>query len=149
LRSRPGCRAPVRLRQRHADSRWQRDGRRGRAADPGTARAARADGDARARGRRAPRAGFGEARPSGTRDDVQPARDDPYTVDALPRGAAPRRGAVMTAARRTPIATLARTEAKLFLREPIALFWGVVFPLVLLIVMGATGSEEASSQYGG
>jgi ABC-2 type transport system permease protein len=55
----------------------------------------------------------------------------------------------MTAARRTPTATLARTEAKLFLREPIALFWGVAFPLVLLIVMGATGSDKASSQYGG
>ena len=31
------------------------------------------------------------------------------------------------------------TEAKLFLREPMALFWGVVFPLVLIVVFGIAG----------
>ena len=51
--------------------------------------------------------------------------------------------------RRSPTATLALTEAKLFMREPIALFWGVVFPLVLLIVIGSTSSDKASKQYGG
>jgi ABC-2 type transport system permease protein len=31
------------------------------------------------------------------------------------------------------------TEAKLFLREPMALFWGVLFPLVLIVVFGIAG----------
>jgi ABC-2 type transport system permease protein len=32
-----------------------------------------------------------------------------------------------------------KTEAKLLLREPLLLFWGVLFPLVLLTVMGLAG----------
>jgi ABC-2 type transport system permease protein len=32
--------------------------------------------------------------------------------------------------------SLIRTEAKLLVREPVALFWGLVFPLALLTVMG-------------
>jgi ABC-2 type transport system permease protein len=35
------------------------------------------------------------------------------------------------------------------MREPIGLFWGVAFPLVLLIVMGATGSDKHKAAYGG
>ena len=34
---------------------------------------------------------------------------------------------------------LLATETKLFLREPMALFWGVLFPLVLIVVFGVTG----------
>lgn len=37
---------------------------------------------------------------------------------------------------RTPFAQMLRTEAKLWLREPMALFWGIVFPLVLTVVFG-------------
>ncbi len=41
-----------------------------------------------------------------------------------------------------PFARLLRTEFKLFRREPLALFWGVVFPLVLLVVIGSTVSDK-------
>ena len=36
---------------------------------------------------------------------------------------------------------LLKTETKLLLREPLLLFWGVVFPLILLTVMGLAGSD--------
>src|SRR3954454_2399596 len=36
---------------------------------------------------------------------------------------------------------LLKTEIKLLLREPLLLFWGVLFPLVLLTVMGLAGSK--------
>ena len=36
---------------------------------------------------------------------------------------------------------LLKTEAKLLLREPILLFWGVAFPLVLLTAMGLAGDK--------
>jgi ABC-2 type transport system permease protein len=36
---------------------------------------------------------------------------------------------------------LLKTEAKLLLREPLLLFWGVAFPLVLLTVMGLAGNN--------
>ena len=37
------------------------------------------------------------------------------------------------------------TEAKLFLREPMALFWGVLFPLVLIVVFGIAGHHPDRS----
>src|SRR5262249_46609762 len=37
--------------------------------------------------------------------------------------------------------TLLKTEVKLLFREPILVFWGVVFPLVLLTVMGLAGHK--------
>jgi ABC-2 type transport system permease protein len=37
---------------------------------------------------------------------------------------------------------LIRTEAKLLVREPIALFWGLVFPLALLTTMGLASSAS-------
>ena len=40
------------------------------------------------------------------------------------------------------------TEAKLFLREPMAVFWGVVFPLILTIAMGLAGDRH-DKQLGG
>jgi ABC-2 type transport system permease protein len=36
---------------------------------------------------------------------------------------------------------LLKTEAKLLIREPVLVFWGVAFPLVLLTVMGLAGSD--------
>src|SRR4051812_8620062 len=36
---------------------------------------------------------------------------------------------------------LLKTETKLLLREPLLLFWGVLFPLVLLTVMGLAGDQ--------
>jgi ABC-2 type transport system permease protein len=42
----------------------------------------------------------------------------------------------------TGVNALLKTEAKLLLREPILLFWGVAFPLVLLTVMGLAGHKR-------
>jgi ABC-2 type transport system permease protein len=47
------------------------------------------------------------------------------------------------------IKKLTITEFKLFAREPIALFWGVAFPIVILIVVGSSSSSKHSAQYGG
>ena len=38
------------------------------------------------------------------------------------------------------MSTITRTEWKLFLREPVLVFWGVAFPAVLLCVMGLASS---------
>jgi ABC-2 type transport system permease protein len=42
---------------------------------------------------------------------------------------------------RTPFKQLLRIEAKLWLREPMALFWGIVFPLVLTVVFGLASNR--------
>src|ERR1700754_3696145 len=39
------------------------------------------------------------------------------------------------------MSALLKTEARLLLREPLLLFWGVLFPLVLLTVMGLAGND--------
>lgn len=45
---------------------------------------------------------------------------------------------------------LARTEAKLFLREPMAVFWALAFPVVLLVVIGSFKSDrQPSHDFGG
>lgn len=36
----------------------------------------------------------------------------------------------------TALLTITKTEAKLFAREPLALFFGLVFPSLLLLVIG-------------
>lgn len=47
--------------------------------------------------------------------------------------------------RRSAFASLVRTETRLLLREPIALLWGLAFPMALLAVMGlASGEPDAS-----
>jgi ABC-2 type transport system permease protein len=52
--------------------------------------------------------------------------------------------------RRFPFRTLLRTEGKLFLREPAALFWAIAFPLVLTIVFGiATSGNRPDPKLGG
>jgi ABC-2 type transport system permease protein len=47
------------------------------------------------------------------------------------------------------IKKLTVTEFKLFAREPIALFWGIAFPVVILIVVGSSSSSKHSAHYGG
>jgi ABC-2 type transport system permease protein len=47
----------------------------------------------------------------------------------------------ITIKRRSPAIRLFATEAKLFLREPLALFWGVLFPLILIVVLGLTSTH--------
>jgi hypothetical protein len=42
---------------------------------------------------------------------------------------------------RAPFKQLLHTEAKLWLREPMAPFWGIVFPLVLTIVFGLASNK--------
>ena len=42
---------------------------------------------------------------------------------------------------RRPFAQLLRTEGKLLIREPMALFWGIVFPLVLTVVFGLASNK--------
>jgi ABC-2 type transport system permease protein len=44
---------------------------------------------------------------------------------------------------------LLRTELKLFLREPMLLFWGLVFPIVLLAVIGLAGGNKHQHSLGG
>jgi hypothetical protein len=41
---------------------------------------------------------------------------------------------------RSALAKLTLTEARLLLREPVALFWGLAFPMALLAVMGLASS---------
>ncbi len=49
-----------------------------------------------------------------------------------------------------PTKALARMEARLFLREPAALFWTLGFPLIILVAVGAVpSSREASRSLGG
>jgi ABC-2 type transport system permease protein len=53
-------------------------------------------------------------------------------------------------ARRTrPFVALLRTELKLFVREPMALFWGVLFPVVLLVVLGLASGDKPQKSLGG
>ena len=46
----------------------------------------------------------------------------------------------------SPLTTLTRIEAKVFLREPMAVFWGLVFPSLLLLALGPVfpGAQEFS-----
>jgi len=49
------------------------------------------------------------------------------------------------------LATLTRIESKVCLREPLAVFWGLVFPSLLLLVLGLVfpGAQEFSDDLGG
>lgn len=49
------------------------------------------------------------------------------------------------------LATLTKTEARLFARDPMSLFWGLAFPAVLLAVIGLVfpGAQDPSPDLGG
>ncbi len=54
------------------------------------------------------------------------------------------------AGQRSALARLTITEFKLFLREPMLVFWGIAFPLVLLIVLGSVPAlKETHAGYKG
>src|SRR6202046_4288081 len=44
---------------------------------------------------------------------------------------------------------LLQTELKLFAREPMLLFWGLVFPVGLLVVLGVAGPKQPQHALGG
>jgi ABC-2 type transport system permease protein len=48
-----------------------------------------------------------------------------------------------------PFAALLRTELKLFLREPMLIFWGLLFPIALLVVLGLAGGNKHLHSLGG
>ncbi|WP_370619843.1 ABC transporter permease [Mumia sp. Pv 4-285] len=55
-----------------------------------------------------------------------------------------------TTATRSPGTSMLRTEARLMLREPAAMFWIVLFPTILLCILGAIPSfREPSDDLGG
>jgi len=49
------------------------------------------------------------------------------------------------------LAKLTKVEAKIFAREPLALFWGLIFPALLLLVLGFffPGARDPSEDLGG
>jgi ABC-2 type transport system permease protein len=51
----------------------------------------------------------------------------------------------------TAVSALTKTQAKVFLREPLAVFFGLVFPSVLLLVIGFAfpGATESVPDFGG
>ncbi len=51
----------------------------------------------------------------------------------------------------TALAALTRTQSKVFLREPLAVFFGLVFPALLLVVIGTVfpGATDPSPDLGG
>lgn len=62
------------------------------------------------------------------------------TVAVTPSGAA---------RRSRPFQRLLRTELTLFLREPVALFWGLLFPVILLVVLGIATPKKPERALGG
>ena len=50
---------------------------------------------------------------------------------------------------RAPFGRLLVTEAKLLGREPLALFWGIVFPLLLTVIFGLATSGSHDKKLGG
>lgn len=57
--------------------------------------------------------------------------------------------AATPAHRRRAFAALLRTEGKLFVREPMMIFWGVLFPVVLLIIIGSASGDKHQKSLGG
>ena len=44
--------------------------------------------------------------------------------------------------------TLLETELKLFIREPMLIFWGLAFPVILLVVLGLAGPKKPERSLG-
>lgn len=44
--------------------------------------------------------------------------------------------------------TLLQTELKLYLREPMLIFWGLAFPVILLVVLGLAGPKKPEHSLG-
>jgi ABC-2 type transport system permease protein len=55
----------------------------------------------------------------------------------------------ITPARPRILARLLVSELRLFLREPAGLFWGLGFPVVLLVVLGLAASDKPEKSLGG
>lgn len=51
--------------------------------------------------------------------------------------------------RRRAFAALLRTECRLFLREPMMIFWGVLFPVALVVIIGAASGNKHQKALGG
>lgn len=51
----------------------------------------------------------------------------------------------------TALATLTKTQSKVFLREPLAVFFGLIFPALLLVVIGMVfpGATDPAPDFGG
>ena len=50
----------------------------------------------------------------------------------------------------TALVALTRNEFRLLRREPLYLFWGLVFPVILLVVLGSIpGFREVNADLGG
>ena len=56
----------------------------------------------------------------------------------------------MTTTDTNPVTAVVRTEARLFVREPGAMFWILAFPVVLLTILGLIPAfREADASLGG
>jgi len=57
-------------------------------------------------------------------------------------------GVPLTSSRGGGFGQLLRTELRLYLREPMLLFWGLLFPLILLVVLGVAGPSKPERSLG-
>lgn len=78
--------------------------------------------------------------PVPVRNLLDPTSGTPTTVPSPSPAPGPRRAGRV----------LLRTELRLFLREPVTLFWAIAFPVVLLVVIGSLrSSRRPDADYGG
>ena len=70
------------------------------------------------------------------------------TTLTAPKRSTPASARAAAGNRQRAFGRLLGTELRLFVREPLALFWGVLFPLVLLIVLGIATSKKPQHSLG-
>jgi ABC-2 type transport system permease protein len=70
------------------------------------------------------------------------------TTLTAPKRSTPASARAAAGNRQRAFGRLLGTELRLFVREPLALFWGVLFPLVLLIVLGIATSQKPQHSLG-